>query len=279
MTGLGIDTLRAWERRYGVVAPARGDRGRRYSQKDVTRLSRLAELVQTGHPIGSVAALSDAALDRLLRAGGADPRVSQPELDLAPVMTAIRRYDVGALESWLNRHAVVLPPSELIFRVVLPLMHETGERWECGAMLAAQEHVLSAAVRSVLGGLLRTMPRAGRARPMLFATLQGERHELGLLAAAVLAAQSGTPAIYLGPDLPASEIARAAAGANARTVVLANTSVLRLDTAEARHLQKLPPGMQLWIGGPGAARIKQSIGARARSLDSLQEFERLTDRG
>src|SRR3954451_2185665 len=64
MTGLSLDTLRAWERRYEAVVPARNDRGRVYSEADVARLKRLDELVKHGHAIGTTAASSDAELDQ-----------------------------------------------------------------------------------------------------------------------------------------------------------------------------------------------------------------------
>ena len=75
MTGLSVDTLRAWERRYQAVVPDRGDRGRVYTDRDVERLKLLAGLVANGHAIGSIAAKSDTALLRL-RAGGEDAAVA-----------------------------------------------------------------------------------------------------------------------------------------------------------------------------------------------------------
>jgi len=57
MTGLGIDTLRAWERRYGAVTPTRDGRGRMYTEADVARLRLLNGAVEQGHRIGRLAGL------------------------------------------------------------------------------------------------------------------------------------------------------------------------------------------------------------------------------
>ena len=76
MTGLSVDTLRAWERRYQAVVPERGDRGRVYTERQIDRLRHLAALVANGHSIGSIAELPDAAL-RTLRSSG-EPR-SRPQ--------------------------------------------------------------------------------------------------------------------------------------------------------------------------------------------------------
>ena len=66
MTGLSVDTLRAWERRYEAVVPTRDDRGRIYSDADVDRLRQLAVLVDRGHAIGAVANLPAGELQRLM---------------------------------------------------------------------------------------------------------------------------------------------------------------------------------------------------------------------
>src|SRR5215207_1255094 len=68
MTGISVDTLRAWERRHEAVAPIRNDRGRLYSDADVARLHTLGELVKRGHAIGSIAGLGDRELGGLLEA-------------------------------------------------------------------------------------------------------------------------------------------------------------------------------------------------------------------
>ena len=64
LTGLSVDRLRAWERRYGVVATRRSESmGRIYTRNDVERLSKLRRLVELGNAIGSIAHLSDDQLE------------------------------------------------------------------------------------------------------------------------------------------------------------------------------------------------------------------------
>ena len=70
MTGIGIDTLRAWERRYGAVTPLRDDRGRMYTEADVARLRLLSGAVEQGHSIGRLAGLSNDQLRDLCGAAG-----------------------------------------------------------------------------------------------------------------------------------------------------------------------------------------------------------------
>ncbi len=275
LTGLSVDTLRAWERRYAAVVPVRGDRGRVYSDADVARLKRLAALVGEGHAIGQIATLPDAALRRLQ--GAAESTAPKTTgVDLGPIRDAIKAYDRPAIESILNRHAIVLPHDTLIFSVLLPIMKDLGDRWESGAIRPAQEHLVSAAIRSVLGSLLRTLPNSPRARTLVLATAAGERHELGLLCAAVLAAARGLNVVYLGPDLPGSDIAHAATVAGAHTLLIAATQAA-IDQKDLRALSRVPPHVEIWAGGAQAAALRSAIGSRARQIDSLEEFQALCE--
>ena len=280
LTGLSVDTLRAWERRYGAVVPVRGERGRVYSDADVARLKRLSVLVRDGHAIGQIASLPDSALRRLR--GAAESEAAEATtlpaamVDMGPVRDAIRRYDLAGLEGILNRHAVVLPHDTLIFSVLLPIMKDLGERWESGEIRPAQEHLVSAAIRSVLGSLLRTLPNSPRARTLVFATAAGERHELGLLCAAVLAATRGINVVYLGPDLPASDIAHAATIAEAHTLLIAAT-LADFDPKDLRALSRVPKRVEIWAGGAQAAALRAAIGSRARQIDTLEQFRALCE--
>ena len=279
LTGIGVDTLRAWERRYQAVVPDRGDRGRVYTERHVDRLKRLAELVAGGHAIGSIAGLPDVALRKLLSNGSdaASDRGTVEAIDLNPLLEAMKHYDLDAIDARITRLSVLLPPAQLIFSVVLPVLREVGTRWEAGRITPAQEHLASGIIRGVLGGLLRTMPRPARATRIVFATPAGERHELGLLCAAVLAAAAGYAVIYLGPDLPIADIAHAAVKAEAKVLVLAGTANA-VEYDDVRKLKTLADRIAVWVGGARSADLRAAIGPRARQLASLEDLSGLLDR-
>lgn len=272
-TGLSVDTLRAWERRYQAVAPTRGDRGRVYSDADIDRLKQLAILVERGHPIGTVASLSAGELTGLIDGSDAQAQIRDepPAADLTGLLRALDRYDLAAIESVLARHAAVLPTRELVFAVILPLLRALGDRWEAGTLSVAQEHLVSAIIRSVLGGLLRSIARSDGSPRIVFATPAGERHELCLLCAAVLTASAGYGVLYLGPDLPAADIAHAAEISGATGVVLGTTTPGAVTRAEARQLAKALSHVDLWIGGREAAVLAAEIGY-GRQVDTVDEL-------
>jgi DNA-binding transcriptional MerR regulator len=275
LAGLSVDTLRAWERRHAAVRPARGARGRAYSDADVARLQVLGALVRRGHAIGSVAGLGDADLRRLITRStttAIDQAPSTPLASIQTIATALDRYDLEAVERSLNTFAVLLPPRDLIFTIVLPLLRDVGDRWSRGALRPSQEHLISAIVRSVLGGLLRSLTRPEAVAHVVFAAPAGERHELGLLSAALLTASSGAGVVYLGSDLPAGDIAHAAAATDARLVVLALTARDVVPQAERRAIARLSRDRVVWAGGAEASRVADVGGSRVHVIDDLAAF-------
>src|SRR4051812_20765518 len=107
LTGVSIDTLRAWERRYGAVVPARGPRGRTYDIAQVTRLRNLDMLVRRGHAIGTIANLSDRELIHLLGSSAPQVPAAVPAsaVDLSPIFEAVDRFDLPGLDAALSRSA------------------------------------------------------------------------------------------------------------------------------------------------------------------------------
>jgi DNA-binding transcriptional MerR regulator/methylmalonyl-CoA mutase cobalamin-binding subunit len=284
LTGISIDTLRAWERRYQAVVPVRGERGRVYDTGQIRRLRLLRDVIERGHAIGQVASLNDAALEALLAApasvqGPVQPAAGSaatPEF-LKPVMQAIEAFDFAQANALLGRLAALLPARELLSQVVLPLMREVGDRWHDGTLTIAQEHMVSSSLRNLLGGLIRlNTPSLPQAR-ILFATPAGEMHEFGILAAAMLAASSGFEAVYLGPNLPAREIIAASERTNPLAIVVAiKTSSSTEEVIKELKLvaSKRPMNTELWIGGGETGQILPALrGSRVVALQNFEEFE------
>jgi MerR family transcriptional regulator, light-induced transcriptional regulator len=256
LTGISIDALRAWERRYQAVVPARTSRGRLYNASQVRRLTLLHAATSAGHSIGQVSKLDDLEIQILLAAR--NPVVSAP-LDVAadrmvlrPVLAAIENYEYTAANTELGLLASLLPVPELVDRVVHPLLDLIGKRWHTGSISVAQEHMLSALLRNLLGGLVRLYhPRQPRVR-ILFATPAGELHEFGILCGAMLAVSSGIDAVYLGPNLPTPEIVAIANRLKPQALVLgvvAPSYIPDLDAAIPFIASQIPAATELWIGG------------------------------
>ncbi|MBI3403362.1 MAG: MerR family transcriptional regulator [Acidobacteria bacterium] len=286
LTGLGIDTLRAWERRYDAVTPARGERGRVYSEADVRRLRLLRDAVARGHAIGGIARLHDRELETLtaMAAEPAAARVAaapRPPVDTTLLTDAAGRFDAATMHHEIGRLAVALRPLDLIRDVIMPVLVATGDAWHAGRARVAHEHFVSAIMHNVLGAFLRLYVRADAPVRVLLATPSGERHEFGTLGAAMLAASGGLDAIYLGPDLPAGEIVDSAAAIETDVVILGVTAadagdMIARDVAEVAR--RLPHDVELWVGGRGASRAASAIGPRGLVLRDFDALARELDR-
>jgi len=258
ITGLSLDTLRAWERRYQAVVPERSDRGRQYGPAQIERLLLLGQLVQKGHAIGGIASLTDQDLKNLLSRQPSQPAPEpEPLADiLAPVLSAIESFDSARAGDALSRLAAVLSPRDLVYQVAVPLMLEVGIRCHNGTLAIAQEHMLSQMLRNLLGSMIRLFRPSNPAMKMVLATPAGESHEFGILASAMLASVAGIEPVYLGPDLPALEIANVAQRVSAQ-VILLGVTVIEENTAEEvrRVASAMPEAGELWVGGASSADL------------------------
>ena len=302
MTGVSIDTLRAWERRYAAVTPGRDERGRIYTDADIRRIRLLRDAVEHGHAIGRVAGLDDGRLTEVVGAAlaaraadesapgastgakrparstpaGRAPRTTPAAVNTAVIIEALERFDASTVEAELARAAALLRAPELLRDVLVPVLTEVGERWHAGRGRIAHEHLLSASVRNVLGSLLRVHQKAGVRDRLLFATPAGERHEFGTLGAAVLAASGGLGTMYLGPDMPADDIVAVTRTVDVEVVVLGVSDVGDLNKVdeEVRHVAAgLPPHVELWLGGRGAERAARHLHGRGIALATYNALE------
>ena len=130
----------------------------------------------------------------------------------------------SAIDQEIARLAAVLRPLELLRDVLMPVLAQVGDDWHRGrgAHRAGAPDVLDDAEHPRLVPPAVRAPRDVPAR-LLFATPAGERHEIGTLGAAMLAASSGLGVAYLGPDLPAREIVESVRPAGAQVLVLGLT--------------------------------------------------------
>jgi DNA-binding transcriptional MerR regulator/methylmalonyl-CoA mutase cobalamin-binding subunit len=254
-TGLSVETLRAWERRYGIVAPERDDLGRRvYRPEDVLRLRRLREATDHGHPIGRLAQLGEQQLVNLLEGAASTPLQATCNAFVERILEAAQRFRAAECEQSLTLAIAMLPLPQLSRDVLRPLLQEVGDRWHRGDFTIAQERMVSSSVRKHVAMMLDTYDRCAHRPAMVFATLPGERHEIGLLMSAMICASQGYKVHYLGPDLPPEEIAQFAREVGAIAVAI---SIVLLDSSESvpaqleRLSRALGSTVPIWLGGAG----------------------------
>ncbi len=280
-TGLSPDVLRAWERRYGVVNPGRSAGSHRlYSDADIDRLTLIRQAMAGGRRIHQVARLTAQELlglleeDRQSRIAPApvvkfEARVTGEgdAFELGSFLAAVQALDQPRLEALLADAALRLPAPSLVENLLTPLMTEIGDEWCAGRLRVAHEHMATAAVRSLLGGLRSPqLPQPGSPE-LIVATPAGQQHELGALSVAILAEADGWLVTYLGANVPADDLASAARHRGARAVALSINyppDDPQLPREFARLRRGLPQGVDVLAGGKNAGTYRtalQSIGA------------------
>lgn len=221
-TGLSAHTIRAWERRYGVLSPDRTKTNRRmYNEADITRLALLHRAVGAGHSIGLISGLSDEELEHL--AGSPLSKVPTRGATgdfLAECRTAMLALDAASFEDCLGRASIVLGVDGLLSDVIVPLLAELDQGWSSGSVRIAHEHLASALLRTRLERIRLSLHASPGAPRLLVTTPRGQLHELGALILAVTAAREGWHVTYLGPNLPAEEIILASGQVGAHAIAL-----------------------------------------------------------
>lgn len=291
-TGLSPHLIRIWEKRYATIRPERsGGNQRLYSDEDIERLALLRRAVDAGHSIRTVAVLDTTQLRALVESvsrpalifpagAGAARTVNSPAKDSAAFIesafVAVSQLDSAKLERALEEASVALGQVALLNRVIAPLVHRIGEAWRAGELKVAHEHLATAVIRTFLGHTSRPMAVHPAAPTLLVTTPAGQLHELGAVLAAACAAAHGWRVIYLGPSLPAEEIAGAARQGQVRAVAL---SVVHPEDdpslpGEAARLRRLlPSDVAVLVGGRASWAYRSAFESiRAMLCDNLDQL-------
>lgn len=273
LTGLSPATLRAWEKRYGVPAPARTpSRYRLYSDADIRELRWMRARVEEGIPPRQAARLVMERREAGVPLEG-PPTLEAPRL-AADLKARCLAFDEDQALEVIRRAGAVMRPVEIMRTVVLVAVAEIGRDWEAGLVTVAQEHFASHLARRFGDRLMDLYRPAAGLSPVLCACAPGEQHDLGLLAVAIELRSRGIPVVYLGADVPVDAVLASAASTSAGLAVIACTledhlaAYASAPEAVAR-LEALTGAPVLWAG-PAAEHVRalDLAGDRASTIDA-----------
>ena len=294
LTGVNPVTLRAWERRHGLINPQRTPSGHRlYGAGQIEVIHRILGLLEKGLPISQV--------ERALAAPGTE----RPARNKAPGrLTAIASSPRWRVTTTMNskrciRRRLSLYPIETVTDgLLLPVLQELGRRWQSGEGSIAEEHFFSVYVRNKLGARFHHRTRTSAGPRILAACMPDEQHELGLLVFSLAAHARGLHIVMLAAHTPLEGLALAVRRARCDAIVLSST----LTPPEGVIAGKLPALVKaahvpVFVGGSassrerdgivaagaevlgtdipaGVERIRAALGARSRSLMRLSTSTR-----
>jgi DNA-binding transcriptional MerR regulator len=265
-SGVSPELLRAWERRYGLLQPARSAGGLRlYSQDDLGRVQAMQQHLAEGFAAAEAAALARRA---------AQPEDTSSDAGRNELAAALARLDDGAANAIFDALLARYSLDTVLRDVVVPYLHELGNAWERGDVSIAQEHFASTLLRGRLLGLARGWGQ-GIGPAAVLACAPGEQHDLGLLVFGLALRARGWRIVYLGTDTPIASVADAARACDPAFVVVSavNADALRRNWDE---LEQLAQEFRVCLGGAGASLPHRELDALRLAGDPVAEAERLT---
>jgi DNA-binding transcriptional MerR regulator len=279
--GVSDHVLRAWERRYGLLRPVRSTGGfRLYSEADLDRVRRMQAHLSEGL---SAAEAARAAIDEDRPAP-----VSRDTGDLVhhdgfadaveALALALDEFDEPTAHAVLDRLLSTLTVETVLRDVVLPYLHDLGERWQQETASVAQEHFATNLIRGRLASLGRGWGHGHGPRAVL-ACVPGELHDLALLAFGIVLNRNGWRIEYFGANTPIDDLIRRAGAEPPDLVVLAATRPERLDglTEDLTRLARIAP---LALAGAGANRaVADAVGADLLTDEPVTAAERMSPPG
>ncbi len=264
LTGLPVDVIRVWERRYGLPQPARSVGGHRlYRPRDVALLRRAAVLRAQG--LTAARACAQALAEAAPSTATGDEELAAPSAPALPATAhfVARLYDAAvaldapAARSMLDEVGALLDIETLWGTLLAPALNRLGTDWARGTITPAPEHLLSSVISGRLSGLLTALPRLPNAPSAVIGGAPGERHELAALMLTLLLARAGWTVTYLGADTPPDAWEAALRIVRPRVAVVSATlpeyaaSALTMMRRASHRLGRRAP--RFAYGGPGFA--------------------------
>lgn len=287
MTGIPTDTLRTWERRYGFPSPERTTTGhRRYSMNTCERLRQIRRLLDAGYRPSVILGWSPDELAEALAVAEEGPAVTAgspsttSEVDDTEARQEIVRWidhcrsfaadelDRGFEQAWSRLAAL-----DMLEQYVGPFLTELGERWAAQRLGVQHEHFVSHRLAHFLESKWRPLANLAQGSMIACATLRGEEHTLGLQLAATTLVLVDCRILYLGANLPAENLVRAAQQHRVRAIAISvSTSSNPADTKdELQQIHHELPRVPIVVGGAGAPADLDGI-ERVASLSELQRW-------
>jgi MerR family transcriptional regulator, light-induced transcriptional regulator len=242
-TGVSPELLRAWELRYGLLEPSRtAGRFRLYSEADVARVRRMRANLADGL---SAAEAARAALAERPQADS--PGLEEAADDLA---RSLEGYDDVGAQGALDGLLAAFSLDVVVREVLVPYLHDVGERWKRGALSVGQEHFISNVIRGRLLALSRGWDRGLGPRAVL-ASAEGDQHDLPVLLFGVVLRTHGWRITFLGADTPVASLAETVRGIRPDVVVVAGT-VRGVFDPIVEQLREVSKDVPLYLAGAAA---------------------------
>lgn len=282
LTGVHSVTLRAWERRYGLIKPERTPKGHRlYSQADIDSIKRITELLNQGISIGQVRPLLERGLTL------PEEEAPKEEYDVWQgyrdgLLGAIERFNENEVEHLYNDALSLYPLGLVHNHLVIPTLHLLGERWKEREAGISEEHFFTTYLRNKLGSRIQHLNQHNSGPLLLIACLPGEYHEVGMMMFTLAILDKGYRALVLGANVPLQQVPLVHQQRPCEGIVLSASARISGNVLQ----EELPAlveqlNVPVFIGGNASERHREAIldaGAQFASSDIAFALSQISDR-
>jgi len=284
LSGVAVETLRTWERRYGFPEPTRLASGhRRYASDTVPRLRLVRRATELGFKASFAVTAATEALEAAIREAeardmenGVEVRPSEAEREVASWLEHSSELDAVAFEVALRRAWSTYGARDFIVKLAVPFLTKVGERWFDSSISVAHEHFTSEQLTAFLTSQWRPISIQAGGGKAVVACLEGDHHHIGIHMAAVFLSLNDFEVIFLGPNTPLDDIIIATEEPGVVTVVVGLAATSDLKKAE-RSLIKLraviPASITIVVGGNNNLPPVKGV-THMESLAAFADFTR-----
>lgn len=207
LIGIKAHTIRAWETRYNLVPPKRTPTNiRYYDESDLKMLLNIVALNENGYKISRIAKLSKQQIQDLVVQLNAD--WGNENVQLMNLSNATLRYDEKEFSKILSGCIKEMGLINVMDRVLFPFMKRVGMLWQTGTIDPSQEHFAANLIRDRIIVEIDKLQKPVKEKPLRFLLFlpEAEMHETGLLFTRYLLKKCGHETLYLGAEIPYTDI-------------------------------------------------------------------------
>lgn len=261
MLGIQPGTLRAWERRYKMIAPVRNESGHRlYSEEHLRVLKWLVGKVEQGFTISQAVSLLDKQ-GLTEETDSASPTGNRVDDLTEELMQSLLKFDETKAHQLMNRAFSMYTIDKVVIDVLGTLLVRIGDLWEHNQITTAHEHFATAVLRARISNLMQTFPHNGLLPKVVAVCGPNEHHELGLLMFTLYVRQKGFEVIYLGSSIKEEDMEVVIDTVQPRFLFLSCTMRENIDQTLGviDQLQKTKDFVHVGIGGLAVNSLPQRI--------------------
>lgn len=266
LLGIKPTTLRAWERRYGVIQPRRLPNGYRiYSETDLALLARVKQAIDSGIPVR----MAFEALRAAGNATGSPARNGRPErspddgrMDAGRSSLLFKALVDGLTtqaRALLDRLCAVYGVETTLFEILTRMLAEVAAAAREGAISQYQAHVARQTVRERLMAMAHSLAGPERGQAIAVGCIPGEFAEIDVLMLRIALIRRGVNTLYVGANPPARSLRDLVRDRRPAVLALytAGPAKLRAAAPDLRRLvvlrNEMSPLTQLALAGPAVA--------------------------